>query len=125
LGILAIFNRKGETMKLKIALLAIAGLLLFVGVAEASGWYVSYGKARNTAKAYAKQECERDSECIAWGAGRCTRRSSSRFDCLVANFYPGVAAGEEIECQWIAHVGVSSGGFIQVRSAGRPSCYAV
>jgi len=111
-------------MKLKIALLALAGLLVIAGSAEGSSWYVTYGQAKNTAKAYSKLSCERDNECVAWGAGKCSRRSSARFDCLVANFYPGVEAGEEIECQRVAHIGVR-GGFVQVLSAGRYYCYTI
>jgi hypothetical protein len=109
-------------MKLKVALLALVGILVIAGSAEASRWYVRYGQAKNTAKAYSKQACERDSECIAWGAGKCSRRSSARFDCIVAAFYPGVEAGEEIVCQRIAHVGVNRG-FVQVLSVGRQYCF--
>lgn len=103
--------------------LAALAVLVFAASAQASRWYVTYGQAKNTAKVYAKQTCERDRDCIAWGAGKCARRSSSRFDCLVASFSPGVQAGEEIECQRIAHVGVNRG-FVQVLSVGQNYCAA-
>lgn len=104
--------------------LALLAVLVFAASAEASRWYVGYGQAKNTAKLYAKQSCERESDCVAYGPGKCARRSSSRFDCLVYAYYPGVEVGEEIECRRIAHVGVSSSGFVQVLSTSRQYCYA-
>lgn len=103
--------------------LALLAVLAFAASAGASSWYVGYGQAKNTAKLYSKQACERDAECIAYGAGKCARRSSSRFDCLVAAYYPGVEVGEEVECRRIAHVGVGRSGFVQVLSTSRQYCY--
>lgn len=109
-------------MKIKIVLLAVAGLLLMAGSADASQWRMSYGQAKSESKLYAQEVCRGLPECTGWGVGACVRRSLSRFDCTIGIFTPGLEPGEEIECDQVLHWGVNRGGIIVLKNFGRPYC---
>lgn len=112
-------------MKLKIALLAVAGLLVLAGSAEAFQWHMSYGQAKNESKIFAKETCNEISDCTGWGVGACIRRSSSRFDCTIGIFGPGREPGEEIECDQVLHWGVNRAGIVVLKNFGRPACHVI
>jgi hypothetical protein len=112
-------------MKLKIALLAVAGLLVVAASADAFQWRMSYGQAKNESKVFAKETCAELPECIGWGVGACRRRSLSRFDCTIGLFARGREAGEEIECDQVLHWGVNRGGTIVLKNFGPPHCFVV
>lgn len=112
-------------MKLKVLLLAVCGLLVLAGSADAFQWRMSYGQAKNESKVYAKETCAELSECSGWGVGACRRRSLSRFDCTIGIFARGAEPGEEIECDQILHWGVNRAGVIVLKNYGRPSCSTV
>ena len=112
-------------MKLKVAVLAVAGLLVMAGAADAFQWRMSWGQAKRESKIYAKETCAELSDCIGWGVGTCKRRSLSRFDCTIGIFASGREPGEEIECDQVLHWGVDRGGTIVLKNFGRPHCFVV
>jgi hypothetical protein len=110
-------------MKVKIALLAVAGLLVMAGSADAFKWRMAYGQAKSESKVFAKETCREIPECTGWGVGPCLRRSPSRFDCTIGIFARGVEPGEEIQCDQVLHWGVNRSGVVVLKNFGRPHCH--
>ena len=112
-------------MRIKITLLAVTGLLVMAGTADAFQWRMTYGQAKSESRAYAQETCREIPECTGWGVGACLRRSLSRFDCTIGIFARGVEPGEEIECDQVLHWGVNRAGVIVLKNFGRPACHPV
>lgn len=110
-------------MKVKIALLATAALLVMAGSAEAFKWHMSYGQAKNASKELARELCDSTSDCTGYGIGKCQRKSSSRFDCPIGLFTPGAEPGEEIRCDVVLHWGVNRGGVLVLKNRGPFHCH--
>ncbi len=112
-------------MQVRLAVIAMAAFFALAGSAEAFQWHMRYGQAKHASKEYAKEGCREIAECVAYAVGQCYRQSSSRFDCTVGRFYPGVEPGEEIECNTVLHWGVSYSGRVQLKNAGEPYCFSI
>lgn len=114
---------------MKIKLVPVLAALLVVGLlpptASASRWHMNYRQAKFVTRKRAAFVCRQTSECEGSGAGRCLRRSSSRFDCVMGLFFPGEEGPEEIECNYLLHWGVARGGYISLRHQGHPHCFAI
>lgn len=114
------------TVRVKLAAVCLlAFLAIGVASAEAFVWHMRYGQAKNATKAFARESCNEDTECLGWGTGQCYRKSQSRFDCEMALFYAGIEPGEEIECNILLHWGASHSGYVTLKNHGRPYCFAV
>jgi hypothetical protein len=113
-------------MKVRLVLLTCAALLVLAGSAEAFQWHMRYGQAKHASKEFVEQLCREAPECTGYGVGKCTRMSSSRFDCEVGTLYANSPApGEETECNVVLHWGVNRAGFIALKRHGRLNCFLV
>lgn len=106
-------------MKGKLLLATLVAFVALAGGADAFVWHLNFYKAQATTKSYERENCERDNQCIAYGAS-CTRVSESRIDCIggtvdETEFGP-------MECQAVYHWGVNRFGRAKLRIA-RPHCY--
>jgi hypothetical protein len=81
-------------MRIKVAISAILGLLLFVGVAEAHK--MPFGYAKVQIKRFTAEICAETEGCKNWSAGPCTRRSLHRVDCVSRLYFP-----EGGSCAWV------------------------
>jgi hypothetical protein len=101
-------------------------LTLSVGTADAS-YYMRYGQAKRASAEVANQSCAEQSSCAGWIVDRCSRRSSSRFDCVVAKLHRYEVTGAAIEevCETVLHWGASPQGYVDLKALGRPYCYEV
>ena len=112
-------------MRIKVVLLAMVGLLVLAGSAEAFKWRMSYGQAKSESKLFALETCREIPECTNWRVQTCRRRSLSRFDCTINLFARGTQPGEEIECDQVLHWGVNRAGVIVLKNFGDPYCHLV
>lgn len=111
-------------MRIKVLVLAVAAFFAIVTTASAFHWHLGYGQAKHATREFAQALCEEDHKCVAYGIGRCIRRSDSRIDCglgtVEKNFYE---PGDEVECDLVLHWGVDREGYIALKNHGLPNCH--
>jgi hypothetical protein len=73
-------------LKVKLLVVALLAFFVLVGSAEAFVWHLSYYRAKAATKDVERRICERDGQCIAYGAS-CKRISESRIDCIGGTVY--------------------------------------
>lgn len=88
-------------MRIKVAFLAIAGLLLFAGVAGAHK--MPFGVAKTEIKRFTAEVCAELEGCRNWSVGPCQRRSFHRIDCVSKVF-----SDEGGACAWVTIARVAS-----------------
>jgi hypothetical protein len=88
-------------MRIKVAFLAIAGLLLFAGVAGAHK--LPFGVGKTEIKRFTAAVCAGAEGCKNWSVGPCRRRSFHRIDC-VSTIY----SNEGGSCAWVTIARVPS-----------------
>jgi hypothetical protein len=81
-------------MRIKLAVTAVLGMLLFAGVAEAHK--LPFGIAKTEIKRFTAAICADTEECTSWRAGPCRRRSLHRVDCVSTLFMR-----EGGSCSWV------------------------
>jgi hypothetical protein len=106
-------------MRVRIAALSVALVLLGAASAEAFQWHLGFALAKHETRELVREACKRDRQCVAYGVGPCQRISESRIDCIGATL-DATASGER-QCSRIVHWGVKPGGYIKVR-LGPPHC---
>ncbi|HVQ58692.1 MAG TPA: hypothetical protein VMS60_07270 [Solirubrobacterales bacterium] len=103
----------------------VACLVLGAGTASAFVWHMTYGQAKSATKEFAKESCREDSECVAWGVGKCTRRTESGFACEAGLFFRSPGSSEEVECDIVLHWGADHAGYVKLKRHGPPHCFPV
>lgn len=106
-------------MKLKLLIATLAAFLALSASAGAFVWHLSYYKVKAATKADQRRICERDNQCIAYGAS-CERITESRIDCIGGTIDESEYG--ELECTTVYHWGVRRGGTVKVRLGGT-HCY--
>ena len=81
-------------MRIKVAISAILGLLLFAGVAE--GHKMPFAYAKTEIKRFTAEICAETEGCKNWSVAPCQRRSLHRVDC-VSRLYFAEGGG----CSWV------------------------
>lgn len=111
-------------MRLKVLVLTVTAFFALVATASAFHWHLGYGQAKHATREFAEAFCEEDRDCVAWGVGRCVRRSDSRVDCTMGAFYKDFyEPGDEVECDIVLHWGVNRSGYIDLKNYGSPNCH--
>jgi hypothetical protein len=68
-------------VKIKVALLCLAGLLVFSATAEAN--FLPFGTARKFTKQWTQEACDATGpRCVSWKVGHCARINAVRIDCV-------------------------------------------
>jgi hypothetical protein len=99
-----------ETVKVKIVLLCLAGLLVFSATAEAD-YILPFGKARKYSKEWVREACEASGpNCIYWKVGKCVRINQQRVDCAGA-----LAYRDKTVCGLVIENRVKGNGFVHQR----------
>jgi hypothetical protein len=101
-------------LKLKIVLLAIAGILVLSATAEAY-YVIPFGKARRYSKEFVLEECNATGpNCKSWKVGHCRRISPQRVDCAA-----GIRLSDGV-CTFVVEnrVGVYGSGRVHQRRRG-------
>lgn len=80
-------------MWIKVAVVAIAGLLLFAGTAGAHK--LPFGVAKTEIKRFTAELCAETEGCRNWRVNPCRRRSLHRIDCVSQLILP------EGSCAWV------------------------
>lgn len=81
-------------MRIKVAVAAILGLLLFAGIAGAHK--LPFGYAKTEIKRFTAGVCAEADACRNWSVGPCRRRSLHRVDCASRLF-----SNEGGNCAWV------------------------
>lgn len=80
-------------MRVKVMIVALAGLLLLAGVAEAHK--LPFGVAKTNIKRLTADICAETEGCRNWKVSPCQRKSDHRVDCVSTLFLP------EGSCSWV------------------------
>lgn len=81
-------------MKVKMAVMAVLGVVLLAGVAQAHK--VPLGFAKTEIKRFTADICAQTEGCQNWKVGPCARRSSHRIDCTSTFFFR-----EGVDCSFV------------------------
>lgn len=81
-------------MRVKVAVAAVLGLLLFAGVAEAHK--LPFGLAKTEIKRFTAEICAETEGCRNWRVAPCRRKSLHRIDCVSTLIMP-----EGVSCAWV------------------------
>lgn len=82
-------------MRVKVAIMAILGVLLLAGVAEGA-YQLRFGYAKRAIQQFTAGVCSELEGCNGWHVGPCRRRSLHRIDCLST-----VRSREGGACSWV------------------------
>jgi hypothetical protein len=80
-------------MRIKVLIVAVLGLLLVAGVAEAHK--LPYGLAKSQVKRFTADVCAGTEGCRNWRVAGCRRKSDHRIDCVSTLVMP------EGSCSWV------------------------
>lgn len=81
-------------MRVKIAVAALLGVLLFGGLAGAH--QLRFAPAKTAVKRFTADVCGQVEGCNGWRVGPCTRRSPHRIDCVSRVF-----SRQDGVCRWV------------------------
>jgi hypothetical protein len=81
-------------MRVKVAVAAVLGLLLMVGVAQAHK--LPHGVAKTEIKRLTADICNQTEGCRNWKVGPCQRKSDHRVDCVST-----LVMEEGVTCSWV------------------------
>jgi hypothetical protein len=81
-------------MRIRAAVVAVLGLLLMAGVAQAHK--LPYGIAKSEIKRLTAEVCADAEECKNWRVGPCQRKSLHRIDCVST-----IVSREGGDCSWV------------------------
>lgn len=82
-------------MRIKVAILALLGVLLMAGVAE-SAYQLRFGYAKRAIARLTSDVCGDLEGCVGWKVGPCQRKSLHRIDCVST-----VRSREGGGCRWV------------------------
>lgn len=105
-------------MRRLVLLAAVLAAVVAPASADAFVWHLSYYKAKAWTVQSERRICNKDSECVAYGAS-CQRITESRVDCLGGTI--DETEYGELQCTEMYHWGVNQWGRVKLRT-GKSHC---